>query len=115
MEIKGTIDNILPAESGTSRDGKAWTKQVFAIVTEGQYPKTIAFSLFGKTYEAVKDKLRINDEVTIKFDASSREYNGKYYTELNAYAVEIHAPKQEAVMESSGHLNLNPDSNDLPF
>ena len=115
MEIKGTITNILSAESGNSRDGKAWTKQTFAINTTGQYPKLVAFDLFGKNYEAIKDKLHIGSKVSVKFDASSREWNGKYYTQLTAYQVDIEAPDADEAMESSGHYNLNAGADHLPF
>lgn len=113
MEIKGRITNILPMKSGISQAGKEWANQVIAIETEGQYPKCVALQLSGKPLDYNKDKLRLGQMITAKFDVSSREYNGNYYTTLNAFNVEIHAPQSEPVMESSGHHADEPDG--LPF
>jgi hypothetical protein len=115
MEIKGRITNILPIKSGVSQGGKEWSNQTIAIETEGQYPKTVALQLSGKSLDYNKDKLKIGQLITAKFDVSSREYNGNYYTTLNVFNVEIHAPAELARHESSGHeLNLNAED-DLPF
>lgn len=113
MEIKGTITNVLPVESGTAKSGNAWSKMTFAIQTGGEYPKTVALELMGKSLDFNKDKLRVGQVVTVKFDPSSRDYNGKYYTQLNAYNVEINAPAEEVRQESSGHFT--DDSDKLPW
>jgi hypothetical protein len=116
MEIKGRITNILPIKSGVSQAGKEWSNQTIAIETEGEYPKTVALQLSGKSLDYNKDKLKIGQVITAKFDVSSREYNGQYYTTLGAFNIEIHAPEALPAMESSGHeLNLNPDTDDLPW
>ena len=114
MEIKGRITNILPIRSGkTVGSGKEWSNQVIAIETDGQYPKTVALQLSGKSLDYNKDKLKIGQVITAKFDVSSREYNGQYYTTLGAFNIEIHAPAETAVQESSGHFTDTDDS--LPF
>jgi hypothetical protein len=115
MEIQGKITTILPIKSGQSKDGKDWSNQTIAIETEGQYPKTVALQLSGKSLDYNKDKIKVGQVITAKFDVSSREYNGQYYTTLGAYNVDIHA-FVEASQESSVHeLNLNPNGLDLPF
>lgn len=85
MQIKGKVKAALPIESGTSKQGNAWQKQTFVITTEGQYPKDVAFTLFG-------DKVglcpKVGEEVDVHFDLSSREYNGRWYSEITAYRVD---------------------------
>lgn len=113
MEIKGKITIILPIKSGQTKDGKEWSNQTIAIQTDGEYPKTVALQLSGKSLDYNKDKLKVGQVITAKFDVSSREYNGQYYTTLGAFNIEIHAPAVEVRQESSGHFTDNID--DMPF
>lgn len=87
MEATGTIIDILSEESGTTNSGKAWQKQTFAIETEGQYPKKIAIQVWG---EKINDlaKFSIGDKITAHINIESREYNGKYYTDIKSYRLD---------------------------
>lgn len=78
--IKGKVIFVGQPASGTSRAGKQWSKQEFAIETEGQYPKKVAFGVMNGKFT-----MNMGDVVEIEVDAQSREYNGKWYTELTAY------------------------------
>ena len=112
MEIKGKVTQILPIQSGTSKNGTEWSNQLFIIDTGGQYPKQVALQLSGKSLEYNKDKLKVGQSITAKFEATSKEYNGKWYTQLGAYNVEIHAPAMTETHESSGHSS---EADSLPF
>lgn len=113
MEIQGKITDILPIKSGVSQAGKEWSNQTIAIQTEGEYPKCVALQLSGKSLDNNKGKLNIGQVITAKFDVSSREYNGQFYTTLGAFNIEIHAPKETTMQESSGHFT---DTDfDIPF
>ena len=84
--IRGKITHILAPQSGVSKAGKQWMKQEFVLETEGQYPKKVAFTIFGE--EKIKmAQLQQGHTVEIEVDAESREYNGKWYTDLNAWRV----------------------------
>lgn len=85
MELQGKVIAALPIESGTSKAGNAWQKRNFVIETEGQYPKKICLQLFG---DKVNDCPNVGEEVKVSFDIDSREYNGRWYTQLNAFKVE---------------------------
>lgn len=85
MNIKGKVKAALPVESGTSKSGNAWQKCGFVITTEGQYPKDVAFTLFG---DKVSLCPKVGEEVDVHFDLSSREYNGRWYSEITAYRVD---------------------------
>lgn len=83
MEIKGTIIQVMPVQSGTSAAGKDWAKQDFVLETPGQYPKKICFTLWGE--QKINDyDLQPNLEVTVYFNLESREYNGRWYTEAKS-------------------------------
>jgi hypothetical protein len=90
MEIKGTITTMQPIQTGISQQGKEWSNQTIVIETEGEYPKSVALQLSGKPLDYNKGKLKVGQFITAKFDVSSREYNGKYYTTLGAFNIEIH-------------------------
>ena len=84
MEIKGTVTQIMPLEAGQTKAGKDWQKQIFVIQTDGQYPKSVAIGVFNKP-ELIPE---VGDEVTCHINIESREYNGKWYTNIQAWRVE---------------------------
>ena len=86
MELQGKCIAALPIESGTSKSGNAWQKQNFVIETAGQYPKKVCFQLFG---DKVNDCPNVGEEVKVSFDPESREWNGRWFTQLNAWKVEV--------------------------
>ena len=78
MEIQGKIIRDLGETSGTSRAGNAWKKHEYVLETHDTYPKQICFNLFGD--RADQYVCSVGEEVTLSFDLSSREYNGRWYT-----------------------------------
>lgn len=86
MPIKGKIIHIGASYNGTRKsDGQPWKKQEFVMETVGQYPKKVAFSLMNDKID--KAAIQMGDYLEIEVDAQSREYNGKWYTELTAWKV----------------------------
>ena len=53
--------------------------------------KPIYFTLFEKTYSSFDAKE--GDEVTVDFSIESREWEGKYFTDVIGWAVSVTAPK----------------------
>jgi len=84
MELKGKIVKILPEQSGEGRNG-TWKKQEYVIELPGQYPKQVCFYAWGDTIEtfAIKE----GEELTVSIDIESREYNGKWYTNIKGWRV----------------------------
>lgn len=84
MEIKGTIVQVLPPQSGISKAGNAWKKQEYILEnTEGQFPRKVCLTTFGQTADAIQ--LQVGQRVTASFDLESREYNGRWYTEVRMW------------------------------
>lgn len=93
-KITGTIIKVGEIQTGVSKAGNNWQKQEYVLQTSGDYPKTIAFTLFGKRvdeYPMVQGEI-----VTASIDINSREYNGRWYTEITAWAVS----KEESSVET---------------
>lgn len=85
MEIKGKIIKLLPLQTGTSARGE-WRKQEFVIETPGQFPKQVCLYMWGDAID--NSKLQEGREITASIEIESREYNGKYYTNVKAWRVE---------------------------
>ena len=88
MEITGKIIAVLPANSGTSsRTGNTWMSQTYVIETQGQYPKKLAFDVFGE--ERIKQfNIKQGEELTVRFDIDAHEYQGRYFNQIRAFNVE---------------------------
>lgn len=90
MEIKGKVVQVLPMEGGTSKAGNQWSKASLIVETveNPQYPKKIKISNM-KNAEAFS-KLAIGSEVAFKVEIESREFNGRWYTEVNCWGWDVH-------------------------
>jgi hypothetical protein len=88
MEVQGKLINVLDTQSGKSSNGKEWSKKDFVIQTDAKYNPEICFTLFGTDKINILDNVSIGDEIEVHFNLSSREYNGKYYTQANAWKIE---------------------------
>ena len=124
MEVQGKIILKLPLASGTSKAGNQWKKQEYVLETHDAYPKKVHFDFFGD--RADQYPLEVGDEVTVSFDIESREFNGRWYTDIRGWKAEKNAagaPQQPAGQgEPAAPLPPadtsfdQPESNDnLPF
>lgn len=86
MEISGTIIQILPEASGTGKTGNTWRKQDYVLETKEQFPKKLCFNAWGEKIDQFG--LQVGDEATVSFDLESREFNGKWYTDVKAWKVQ---------------------------
>ncbi len=86
MEVQGRIIMVSPEVGGTSKAGNEWRKQEYILETQGQYPKKICFSLWGDRIDTFA--IEEGEDVTVSIDIESREYNGRWYTEVRAYKVQ---------------------------
>lgn len=86
LEINGKVIQILPEQTGSGKNG-AWVKQDFVIETSEQFPKKVCFSAWGDKAAQVK-RLSIGSNVKVSFNAESREFNGKWYTDLRIWKLE---------------------------
>ncbi|MDT8412462.1 MAG: DUF3127 domain-containing protein [Vicingaceae bacterium] len=121
LSIKGKLAQILNLESGTSKAGKEWKKQSFVIDTGDQYNPHVCFSLFGEDKLSMLSNFNIGQEIEVSFNLSSREFNGKWYHNLDAWrinAADNAAPQngvQAAVAAPSIEDMPSDENDDLPF
>lgn len=99
MDIKGRVIQLLALQTGEGKNG-AWKKQDFVIETEGQYPKKVCISAWGDKIN--ESALQIGNDVNVSFDIESREYNGRWYTDVKAWKIEsLSASSFEAMPTAS--------------
>ena len=92
MDIKGKIIQKLELQSGTSKAGNAWKKQEYVLETLDSYPRKVKFDFFGD--RADQYPLEVGDVITLSYDIESREFNGRWYTDIRGFK----AMKEDANM-----------------
>jgi hypothetical protein len=105
LVLQGVITKISEVQQGESKAGKSWKKMGFAMETLGEYNKTVYFTVFGE--EKVNNFQKYNkvgQEVEVSFNAESREYNERFYTDLQAWKVYVQTSSSEfASQEETYH------------
>lgn len=94
LNISGVVLNILPLQTGTSKAGNQWQKQDFILETGGQYSRKVCICLFGDNVD--KFPLQVGQSVTASVDIESREFNGRWYTDVRAWNVVYNGQQQGA-------------------
>ena len=87
--ITGKIIKFLPKTEGDSASGKHWVKSGFVIEYGDEYPAKAAFSLFGEQRLQQCAGLKEGDEVIVDFNPQSREYNERWYTDLQCIRITL--------------------------
>lgn len=84
MEVTGKVIDILEMEKGVSKNNTAWAKQNVILETEGEYPKKICVTGVGKIVDSM-DTIKIGDKLTAHVNLESREYEGRWYSEIKMW------------------------------
>ena len=88
MELEGRIARKLNVQTGTSARG-TWAKQEFIFeYQEGNFPSQVCMNVWGDDKVKELEKYQVGDKVKISFNLSSREYNGRWYTDVRAWRIE---------------------------
>jgi hypothetical protein len=125
MKVQGKITKILEKVTGQKKDGSGeWCKQSFVVTTDEQYNNLYAFEVFGDEKVTNLTKYnKVDDSVDVEFNVSTNEYQGRYYTTLQAWKITKANTTETALAQASEKLDtafepagdLNEPDNDLPF
>lgn len=85
MQLTGKIIHVLDEQTGTSKRGP-WRKQEYVIETPGEYPKPVCFMVWGDKIDEFG--IKEGQELTVEIDLQSREYNGRWFTDVKAWRVQ---------------------------
>lgn len=87
LELEGTIRQKLGVQSGTSARG-AWAKQEFILeYPDGHYSAQVCFTAWGQDKVQELEKYQVGDAVKVAFNLKSREYNGRWYNDLQIWRI----------------------------
>tara|TARA_B100000427_G_C15485982_1_gene585332 strand:- start:716 stop:1063 length:348 start_codon:yes stop_codon:yes gene_type:complete len=87
LSIKGSLIKKNETENIESKEGKKWLKQTFLIQTNAEYNNQICFQLFGEEKVKLLENHNIGDNIEVFFNISSREYNNRYYHNIDAWKI----------------------------
>ena len=119
--LSGAVIAIGKMQSGVSKKtGNPWSSQEIVIKPPtGKYAKPAAFRVY-KPEKDLTEEYSLKDFIEVKFEVASREYNEKWYTNLDAWAIKkLTDSKEEINFEGDKKDKVPPtageDSQDLPF
>ena len=116
MEISGKIIQALEEQSGNGRNG-TWRKRDYILETSGQYPKKVCLTVWGDKIDQFN--IQQNQELTANIEVESREYNGRWYTDVKVWRVNnaeaTAAPNPKNEMPDVSTFNDENEGDVLPF
>ena len=93
LELEGTLRQKMGVQSGTSARGP-WAKQEFVVdFPDGNFTSQACFTAWGQDKVQELDKYQVGDRVKVSFNLKSREFNGRWYNDLQIWRI---APAGEA-------------------
>lgn len=122
MEITGKVVRLGGLTEGTSARGP-WRKQDLIIETDEQYPKTVCLTCWTNQIDEIQNMVP-GQLIKAQIDISSREFNGKWYTDVRVWRFEnptasaqpapayAAAPQPQAMHQTAPQASF---ANDTPF
>jgi len=130
LELEGTLRQKLGVQSGTSARGQ-WAKQEFILeFPDGNFTAQACFTAWGQDKVAELDKYQVGDKIKVSFNLKAREYNGRWYNDLQIWRISPAgaaapaaapvasapvAPAYEAPAHTLDDMPAEPEAEDLPF
>ncbi len=111
-ELSGKIKLIQDPKTFDSGFTK---REMVVIVEDGKYPQEINLE-FVQDKVALLDDLQPGQEVTVSFDIRGREYNGRYFNNLQGWKVSVADASDTASADASyAQVAPSPMDDDIPF
>lgn len=131
MNLVVTLRQLMPVQTGEGKNGP-WKKQDLIVETDGQYPKKICVTVWGDKIDL--NRFKPGDSIELFFDVESREFNGRWYTDVKAWKIEAAGGGNSSAQDEADYFNAPqksvskspakssppepippPDDDDLPF
>ena len=109
--MTGTVKVVMEPQTFSS----GFSKREFVLTVEdGKYPQEIAFECV-KERITLLDGINQGDAITVSFDIRGREYNGRYFNNLNAWKITPASGSAAPASASSGSAGAPlPDDSENP-
>lgn len=112
MQLTFKLTQLLPLQTGTGKNGE-WRKQdIIVETTQDQYPKQLCVSVWGDKINSVE--LAVGQVVQIDFNVESREYNGRWYTDVKAWKIQAVGEQAATPAAATYPLGIDPLPWDAP-
>jgi hypothetical protein len=110
FEVNGKLHKKYDTENKTD----SFQAREFVIVVEsGNYPQYVKFQLTQDRCAAL-DPFEEGQEMKVHFDLRGREWNGKYFTNLNAWRLENSSQAAAPPPPAASSDNVFPTADDEP-
>ena len=122
LDITGRLHKVFDTEQKT----ESFKAREFVIETQGEYPQFVKFQLTQDRCYLIEN-YKEGDGLKVHFDLRGREWQGKYFTNLNAWKIEAEGDmsrpasdenfSQDVPQASAPESNIDSreDLDDLPF
>ncbi len=125
FEVEGKLHRIFPTEQKTA----SFQAREFVLeIPDGNYPQFVKFQVVQDKC-SVLDQYKEGERLKVSFDLRGREWQGKYFTSLNAWRIDRAGAADEPAAQGGGgeHFPADPFPNytdspqtntandDLPF
>jgi single-strand DNA-binding protein len=100
--------------------GSGFTKREMVVTVEdGKYPQEINLEFVQDTVSLL-DNVQVGQEVTVTFDIRGREYNGRYFNNLQGWKIQAGAAAPAAddkppVSDKDVPADFDEYEDDIPF
>lgn len=81
-KVTGKVIDI-QTQSGDNKNG-GWTRTTVVVETESKFNNTVPVSFFNDTPQC-----SVGDNVEVEFYVGGREYQGKYYAQIDGKSVSV--------------------------
>ena len=115
-ELTGKVKLVQDAQTF----GSGFTKREMVVTVEdGKYPQDISLE-FVQDKVSLLDTVHEGQEVTVTFDVRGREYNGRYFNNLQAWKIDCGGAEVPEGVDQSEPAPAEPVLNgdyedDIPF
>ena len=123
MEFEGTVYRIMPVTKGTSARGEWQRQDVVFEMNDGSFTRKICVTFFNKPDDVAR--LREGATYQVSVNIESREYNGRWHTDIRAWRIQ---PRQQEAPAAAPMPDMPPlgeessytatpaaEADDLPF
>ncbi len=105
FEIEGKLHRLFPTEQ---KSGSFQAREFVLEVPDGNYPQMVKFQAVQERC-AQLDGFQEGERIKVHFDLRGREWQGKYFTNLNAWRVERADGSESAAPGNGGMHAASPD------
>lgn len=93
-QLVGKVQQVLPVCSGKSERGE-WVRAGLVVSYGENIKRQAALTVFGETRIKMLEGIKIGEAVIVDYYPESREFDGKWFTDLSAYNILVARKNKE--------------------